>query len=903
LTIWAAVSLQSGCGGGGGSGGGTNENRASNPLPGPTQQAAKGAKIALVNSTVFLRARNKNAPEVLSADERDLQTGDIISTDETGEAALSFGDCMKIYIYQHSGFAKGSCPKFDAQLGNTYCAVEGTSAYKDCSTNLTTQSDSAVVTLVGTWASHTYLPDRQLSVLLVFEGSANARPVTDTRENTLGNTTRVPALHFWFTAPNDRLKELAALNIGLEPRRAYPFERLPDLLARADLRNERLESVAEQAIKDGAAPESVRPYFIPRQPTDPGTAGGGKGDTTTPGGTTTGRSSGGGAGGGSGSGSGGGSGGGGGGGGTTKLLLENNFQFMLTKIGRRNTEAFSSIGGVSLRPDTVKLTDTADVFHLDPPLSTGGSANPRQVRVAFEPKVAGTYRGTLSFTDTEGRPYLYRLTGAAAAPELEISADRLSFNSLSREGTVRLKKKGGVPVEVGQVSFSPTAGNHFSIVKDDCSGQTISDQCEIIVKHTHGFGDVTGLEIEKAELIIEHDAPTTSKTIMLDGTVLPLLGLAQSLSFGPIAVNGECEKVLTLTNNGDRPLRLERAVVSGSNDEDFRITKDACSETTLNSKCEIAVRFKPSSASTREGVLTIDYLTASAPLPRQVKLSGSGTQPVLKFVESPRFGSQQLGAGPLEKTFTLEHIGGPAPTIKGIRISGPGKDDFVLRQETCTKSPVANRCEVHVAFGPKAEGPREAELLVIGQDDTIVNRAVLTSPSATSAIANQPNSTRLDPALNSTGDTTTPCVDNYQLHLAGNGYAAWKTKPERDICFGAKSVTKRQDAKPGIQTLAIDSESQRPLTPDYHLDGDARDDFKVVSDNCAQANKSCTLEIQFTPSKTKERRAALVLRPDSDTPPVRVELFGRGKSGHPLKRFGRWFVGLFTDQSKRACRR
>lgn len=161
-----------------------------------------------------------------------LSAGSLVTTDASGEGWISISDCMLIYVFQSSGLVKAACPKSDYTGGNVTCAIEGTSVYNnDCAGQIIIQTLSAEVELQGTWLSVTYLPERQLTLVMVFEGEATVQPVLDFDARTLGNPIDVEEGHFWFTTPGDTGERVA----GLDAREPHPFDRLPPLIDELDL--------------------------------------------------------------------------------------------------------------------------------------------------------------------------------------------------------------------------------------------------------------------------------------------------------------------------------------------------------------------------------------------------------------------------------------------------------------------------------------------------------------------------------------------------------------------------------------------------------------------------------------------------------------------------------------------
>src|SRR2546428_107357 len=73
-------------------------NVTSNPKP-PAPVSKNRAKISRLSTSVFVKSSGQTADSEISED-REIQDGDSISTDDNGEACLAFGDCHKVYIYQ-----------------------------------------------------------------------------------------------------------------------------------------------------------------------------------------------------------------------------------------------------------------------------------------------------------------------------------------------------------------------------------------------------------------------------------------------------------------------------------------------------------------------------------------------------------------------------------------------------------------------------------------------------------------------------------------------------------------------------------------------------------------------------------------------------------------------------------
>ena len=106
------------------------------------------------------------------------------------------------------------------------------------------QTASSSLQLAGTWLAVTYLPDRQLSLIMVMEGKVEATPVLDIGSEKMGEPTSIEAGLFWFTAPDDRLGDVG----GLAPRQVYTFDQLPPVVQELQLQPwiERIRRSAEE---------------------------------------------------------------------------------------------------------------------------------------------------------------------------------------------------------------------------------------------------------------------------------------------------------------------------------------------------------------------------------------------------------------------------------------------------------------------------------------------------------------------------------------------------------------------------------------------------------------------------------------------------------------------------------
>ena len=150
-----------------------------------------------------------------------------MTTDKSGEALLEAGDgACKVYVFMGTTLLKSACSKSEAAGSSTGCLEEGAVIYTGCEHYLQPETPSAAFKIVGSWVEVIYLPERRESLVMVFDGAVEARPVLDFGARTLGGPVDVPAGYFWFTDPGATADTVA----GLAGRVPHPFDQLPTVI-------------------------------------------------------------------------------------------------------------------------------------------------------------------------------------------------------------------------------------------------------------------------------------------------------------------------------------------------------------------------------------------------------------------------------------------------------------------------------------------------------------------------------------------------------------------------------------------------------------------------------------------------------------------------------------------------
>ena len=173
-------------------------------------------------------------------------------------------------------------------------------------------------------------------------------------------------------------------------------------------------------------------------------------------------------------------------------------------------------------------------------------------------------------------------------------------------------------------------------------------------------------------------------------------------------------QVLTLTNEGERPMPVSSLELEGPSAGEFELVSEDCSARELAAleSCKVEVRLTPSTVGPRQGTVQLQGDFRQAPV--SLDLIGTGVAPVLKTsTEEISFGSRDVGEASTATTVTVTN-GGTAPlAVEAVELKGASRGDFRKQRDRCTSAvlQVAEECTFQVAFSPRAAGTRSAEVL------------------------------------------------------------------------------------------------------------------------------------------------------------------------------------------------
>ena len=171
---------------------------------------------------------------------------------------------------------------------------------------------------------------------------------------------------------------------------------------------------------------------------------------------------------------------------------------------------------------------------------------------------------------------------------------------------------------------------------------------------------------------------------------------------------------VTVTNTGNASLTVSSVVTSG----DF-VESDTCvgAAVAQGASCNVQVRFQPTAAGTRTGLLTVYGNVAGGQA--TAALSGMATPPaaIVLTPVSLSFAATNLGSTSTAGNITIANTGGTSSALQTPVVTG----DFSISANSCTATlGRQSSCTVSVVFRPTASGTRTGVLTVVDDAGTQV---------------------------------------------------------------------------------------------------------------------------------------------------------------------------------------
>jgi hypothetical protein len=384
--------------------------------------------------------------------------------------------------------------------------------------------------------------------------------------------------------------------------------------------------------------------------------------------------------------------------------------------------------GRSSAPQTVTLTNTGTaplnitsmVLSNDysqtntcgSPLAVAASCT---INVTFSPTTTGARSGSLTITDdAPGSPHTVALSGNGTQPRVSLTPESLDFGE-QRVGTrsasqpVTLSNTGTATLHLARISITGADRRDFAWTGTCGARVAAGANCTLSVTFKpSAAGNRTGA------ITITDDAPNSPQTVALSGNgTQPRVSLTPgSLDFGGQRVGTTSgSQPVTLSNTGTATLNISRISITGADRSDFAQTNTCGASVAAGANCTLSVTFKPTTAGSRRGAVTI---TDDAPnSPQTVALSGMGTRPAVSL--SPTrlsFPEQVIGTTSTPQTVRLTNSGTATLNISSISIMGADRSDFA-QTNTCGASVAAGaNCTLSVTFKPTAAGRRTGAVTI-----------------------------------------------------------------------------------------------------------------------------------------------------------------------------------------------
>ena len=221
----------------------------------------------------------------------------------------------------------------------------------------------------------------------------------------------------------------------------------------------------------------------------------------------------------------------------------------------------------------------------------------------------------------------------------------------SSSQSVQLSNPGAAPLTIGGLT---TTGD-FSETNNCGSALAVGANCSIEVTFVP-----TAAGVRTGTVPIIDDAFPNPQAILLTGTgtgpAIHLSSLTLTFPAQPVSTTSAAQTV-NLSNPGDSALMIASIAISG----DFAQTNNCANTIAISASCSINVTFLPSTAGSRNGILTItDNVPGS---PHTVPLAGTGTDFSIGPAASSPLSATVSAGGTATYTLSIAPAGGLTGTV------------------------------------------------------------------------------------------------------------------------------------------------------------------------------------------------------------------------------------------------
>ncbi|MGD0304910.1 MAG: choice-of-anchor D domain-containing protein [Candidatus Acidiferrales bacterium] len=323
-----------------------------------------------------------------------------------------------------------------------------------------------------------------------------------------------------------------------------------------------------------------------------------------------------------------------------------------------------------------------------------------QVDVAFKASASGASTGAVTISSNADDPTTtIPLNGQGVSSSLALSPDSINFGSVAMgttaTQTVKITNSGSASATISNVSVT---GNGVTLSGLTLPATVAAGQSASV---TATFKP-TSTSTESGALTVT--ASGSSSPLTADwtgsGNASALTITPSSVSFGNVTVGSDATQTIKLANSGSATITISSLGVSGSGMSASGLTTPY----TLGAgkSATFTAQFKPTSAASNSGAITIDSNAASNSA--SIPLSGKGVTSNVALspnTTSLSFGSVKSGSAATQAV-TITSTGNANANISSVSVSGTG---FSLSGSGSAETLTPNQsAQFTVNFDPKSSG-------------------------------------------------------------------------------------------------------------------------------------------------------------------------------------------------------
>lgn len=328
--------------------------------------------------------------------------------------------------------------------------------------------------------------------------------------------------------------------------------------------------------------------------------------------------------------------------------------------------------------------------------------------------------------------FVVKITHPAAGPDITVSDTAVPIADLIipfgdvtigtfSDQRVTISNDGGINLVLGAIASTNSVAAPFSLLNDNCSGQTLSPSahCTMDVR----FSPVSVVSSNDNFDIPSDDPDENPATVTLSGfgSPVPVPDIAVTDEVAPVtdlnipfgSITTSSTRTVTIINTGNADLVMGTLAQSDGLSAPFSLLNDQCSGKTVSPSrtCTLNIRFSPTDFSTSNDHFDIPSNDPDEN-PLIVNVSGTGVPllvPDLQVRDSMIPDSDRqipfgniTGGNTSEQTITISNQGDASLFIGQLARSNPLLAPFALFNDLCSGQMIApaGSCTAGVRFSP-----------------------------------------------------------------------------------------------------------------------------------------------------------------------------------------------------------